>query len=318
MASNALDDVLTSLDVSGQVLLVDEYRPPWAIDIPAGEEVARALGIEGESRVVPFHIVRRGSFELCFEGGKPRVIRAGEVAICVGSQRHRMQEGGPDRAVPFLDLLETAMLPIGAGTGGSTELVCGVFALRRADRNPLIDALPAVVHTDVSGRNGGKTMELLTQLLVGELHMNRAGHGYMTSRFVELLCAESIRQYLDSHDHDEPGWFRAMRDPKVGPAINAIHAAPESALSVAALAANVSMSPSRFAARFRETLGEPVMAYVTRWRMNIARKLLAETDLPVEHVAMRSGYESAATFSRAFSRDVGTSPTQYRKQRAAE
>lgn len=316
LQSNALSDVLASLKVSGQVLLVDEYQPPWGIDIPAGHQIAEALGMPANTKVVPFHIVRRGSFELHAPDQEPMIIRTGEVAICTGSDQHRMIQGHPTRVVPFGELLSTGMNPVTAsGMGGSTELVCGVFVWRNTELNPLVEALPRIVHTDVSGRDGGKTMELLTQLLVGELRMTRAGCDYMASRFVELLCAESIRQYLDQHEHDHPGWFRAMCDPKIGPALNAIHAAPDSTLSVTSLASGVNMSGSRFAARFREVLGESVMSYATRWRMNIAGRLLTETKLNVEQIAQQVGYESAASFSRAFSRSYGRSPAQLRKEK---
>ena len=240
---SALGDVLASLKVSGQVLLVDEYQPPWGIDIPTGRQLAQALTMPPRTKVVPFHIVRRGSFELHTADLDPLIIRTGEVAICTGSERHQMIQGEPEHIVPFTDLLDPCISPITAsGLGGSTELVCGVFTWRNTEHNPLIDALPRIVHTDVSGRDGGKTLELLTQLLVGELRMTRSGCDYMASRFVELLCAESIRQFLDTHEHEHPGWFRAMGDAKIGPALNAIHAAPGAALSVPSLAAGVNMS----------------------------------------------------------------------------
>ncbi|MEM6818164.1 MAG: AraC family transcriptional regulator [Pseudomonadota bacterium] len=318
MNPSALSDILSSLQVSGQVLLVDEYQPPWGIDIPAGKQLSSALAMPSRTKIVPFHIVRRGSFELHTAEQDPMIIRAGEVAICTGSCQHQMIQGEPDRIVPFADLLSSCMNPIAeSGIGGSTELVCGVFMWRNTERNPLIDALPRILHTDVSGRDGGKTMELLTQLLVSELRLTGAGHDYMASRFVELLCAESIRQYLDRHAHDHPGWFRAMNDSKIGLALNAIHAAPDSELSVATLAAGVNMSTSRFAARFREVLGESVMSYATGWRMNIAGRLLVDTTRNIEQIAHQVGYQSTASFSRAFSRSYGASPAKYRKSNRA-
>ncbi len=312
--SNAMSDVLSSLKVSGQVLLVDEYQPPWGIEIPDGRTLAKALHVPVDTAVVPFHIVRRGSFELHTKEHDPMVIRTGEVAICTGGVLHKMIQGEPNVVVPFGELLGSSINPItAAGLGGSTELVCGVFVWRNTKNNPLIDALPTIVHTDVSGRDGGKTLELLTQLLVGELRMTRAGHDYMASRFVELLCAESIRQFLDQHEHDNPGWFRAMKDPKIAPALNSIHASPEGDHSVASLASGVSMSPSRFAARFREAMGESVMSYATAWRMNVAGRKLIDSELSVEQIAHRVGYENTASFTRAFSRSFGVPPAQYRK-----
>ena len=68
------------------------------------------------------------------------------------------------------------------------------------------------------------------------------------------------------------------------------------------------MSRSAFAARFTELVGEPVMQYVTRWRMQVALDWLQHDDVPVAELAARLGYESEAAFSRAFKRTVGISP----------
>jgi AraC-like DNA-binding protein len=68
------------------------------------------------------------------------------------------------------------------------------------------------------------------------------------------------------------------------------------------------MSRSAFAARFTELVGEPVMRYVTRWRMQVAIDWLQYDDVPVAELAARLGYESEAAFSRAFKRTVGISP----------
>lgn len=72
------------------------------------------------------------------------------------------------------------------------------------------------------------------------------------------------------------------------------------------------MSPSRFAARFRETTGESVMAYVARWRMNTACRLLHETHDGLAEISQRVGYTDVASFSRAFKALVGSSPSAWR------
>ena len=291
--ATAMDTAMAALRVSGQVLLVDAYAPPWGIAIPAGVDLGPLLDAPRHTRVVPFHIVRRGAFELKPDGLEPQVVRAGEAVICVGGQSHDMVEGASTECVPFGALLGGAA-SLSTSAPGATELVCGVFLLRSLTRNPLIDALPPVLHVDVSGRTGGSTLSLLTALLTGELEQSRAGKRYMASRFVELFCAEAIRQYVDSAAHETPGWLRAVRDPKIGEALNAVHASPGAPHSVASLAAGVNMSPSRFAARFREVMGSPAMGYVNGRRMDLACEQLATTDEAVERVAHAVGASGAA------------------------
>ena len=72
------------------------------------------------------------------------------------------------------------------------------------------------------------------------------------------------------------------------------------------------MSPSRFAARFRERTGKSVMSYVANWRMNVACRLLRETDDGIAEISSRIGYADVASFSRAFKALVGQSPSGWR------
>ena len=76
------------------------------------------------------------------------------------------------------------------------------------------------------------------------------------------------------------------------------------------------MSRSAFAARFTELVGEPVMAYVTRWRMHFAVSALRDEGATVAELADRLGYRSEAAFSRAFKRVIGTAPGTMRRRGA--
>ncbi|HXV56583.1 MAG TPA: helix-turn-helix transcriptional regulator, partial [Gaiellaceae bacterium] len=75
----------------------------------------------------------------------------------------------------------------------------------------------------------------------------------------------------------------------------------------------VAMSRSAFAARFTALVGEPVMQYVTRWRMQVARVALAEERTAVAELARRLGYRSEAAFARAFKRVLGVPPGAVRR-----
>ena len=67
------------------------------------------------------------------------------------------------------------------------------------------------------------------------------------------------------------------------------------------------MSRTRFAEHFRARIGRTPIDYLTVWRMTVARQLLARGK-PVKSVALQVGYQSAAAFSRVFSRVTGQAP----------
>jgi AraC family transcriptional activator FtrA len=84
-------------------------------------------------------------------------------------------------------------------------------------------------------------------------------------------------------------------------------------LDVPTLARRACMSPRSFARRFREETGTTPAQWVSDQRTHVAQSLLETTDLPVEHVAMRTGFGSATTLRTHFGRRLATTPTAYRR-----
>jgi transcriptional regulator GlxA family with amidase domain len=104
----------------------------------------------------------------------------------------------------------------------------------------------------------------------------------------------------------------ALRDPHVAAAVQLVHGQPQRPWTVGGLAAEVALSRSAFAARFRELVGEPPMRYLVRARLVHAAGLLHTTDLGLGEIARRTGHESESSFSRAFKRVFGIAPGAYR------
>jgi len=75
----------------------------------------------------------------------------------------------------------------------------------------------------------------------------------------------------------------------------------------------VGASRTVLTARFERYLGEPPLTYLARWRLQLAARKLETTQATVLKVAADVGYESEAAFNRAFKRQFGIPPAQYRK-----
>lgn len=84
---------------------------------------------------------------------------------------------------------------------------------------------------------------------------------------------------------------------------------------LAELAAVANLSPFHFARAFKRSVGAPPHAYQFTLRVERAKSLLADTDLPVTEIASLVGYEAPQTLARAFQRAVGVTPTAYRRER---
>jgi AraC family transcriptional regulator len=83
-------------------------------------------------------------------------------------------------------------------------------------------------------------------------------------------------------------------------------------LKVRELAQRIGMSQFHFARMFRRSVGRPPHGYLTDLRMERAKRLLRETDLPLAQVATRVGYQTQAHFTGVFHREVGVTPKSYR------
>ena len=83
-------------------------------------------------------------------------------------------------------------------------------------------------------------------------------------------------------------------------------------------AGRTGLSRSALAERFVHYVGMPPMHYLACWRMQIAARLLADSDLTIAAVADKAGYGSEAAFSRAFKKLVGAPPAAWRRERRGE
>jgi AraC family transcriptional regulator, transcriptional activator FtrA len=84
-------------------------------------------------------------------------------------------------------------------------------------------------------------------------------------------------------------------------------------ISVATLARQACMSPRTFMRRFQAETGVTPGRWLSEQRTRTAQELLETTELPIEHVAVHSGFGSPATLRAHFARALGVTPTSYRR-----
>lgn len=84
-------------------------------------------------------------------------------------------------------------------------------------------------------------------------------------------------------------------------------------LTIADLAAKLGMGERHLRRLFQEHLGTSPKALLQERRLNLARQMLAEEDMPVSRLAFLAGYSSVRRFNDAFRKEFGTTPTEFRK-----
>jgi AraC-like DNA-binding protein len=170
-----------------------------------------------------------------------------------------------------------------------------------------------MIKINIRGDAAGEWLESSIRHLVCEAESGRPGQSVLLSKMAEALFIETLRRYMELLPPEQKGWLAGARDPVVGAALALLHRKPCHPWSVAELAAEAGTSRSVLTERFAQFLDESPLAYLARWRMQLAARQLQTTRTTVMQVASDAGYESEAAFNRAFKREFGVPPAQYRR-----
>lgn len=300
---DVLADVLSVTRLGSAVIAQAELVPPWGLEI---DPLAEAH----------VHVVQRGSCWLRTSGERrPVPLGAGDVVLIRAGVGHSIRDDPKTRPGPYRKVLDAmprrlAALPP-SRAHETTVVLCAKYLFQHVGPHPLTSSFPPLIHLRAHQTEQNTRLQLLLQLLRHEAVDPASGSTLVVPRLVDSLLVYVIRAWLEGQP-GEAGWFGALRDPAVAKALSLVHERPESPWSVDELARNVAQSRATFARRFAKLVGEPPAAYLTRWRLCVASKLLVETELSLDEIAGRVGYDTAAAFSKAFRRSHGTAPGRFR------
>lgn len=307
--ADPLGEALHFLRLSGSFYCRSELSAPWGLHLPP------------EPQAMWFHVVNAGRCWLDVDGHDPRQLQPGDFALVPHGEGHllRSEHGAPAAPVDQLeyDYASDRYAILRHGGGGTpTSLVCGTVRFGHPAARSLVALLPRTIVID--GAPGSQSPEAewmysTLRLIAAEGRELRPGGEAVITRLSDILVIQAIRAWIAGEGSGGAGWLGALREPRIGRAMSIVHRDPAYPWSVASLAREIAMSRSAFAARFTQLVGEPVMRYVTRWRMQVALDWLQHDDVPVAALATRLGYESEAAFSRAFKRTVGIAPGAVRR-----
>lgn len=291
MATDPLSDILRHLRLQARVFLHARFSGVWAVDT-SGQHTAT------------FHIVSGGQCWLHLPDRQALPLADGDVIVFPHDAHHTLANSAetPDRSV--LNKIG------GVGEGPPVTLVCGYIEFDSPAANPVLEALPELIHIPA----GTAATRTLTGLLIDELETDRAGSDATVDRLSDALFIQVVRSYAEEQG-DQARFLAALVDPAIRRALGAIHEDPGHPWSVQALAGEAALSRSAFARRFRDLVGMAPGQYVARWRMQRAAERLATGSEAIAAIAEDLGYDSEAAFRKAFRRIMGAGPGTLRRNR---
>lgn len=313
---DVLSDVLRTIRLQGSLFLHGEFKHPWCVQTPGGDQLAGML-LPGVQQLAVCHFVLEGECWVQLPGGESRHLQTGDVAVFAQGDPHLLGSGMQLMPVRFDQVVQTRLPDLNCvrygGDGARTLLVCGWFAFEQEMVNPFTATLPALFSASLASRPAGDWIAQSIRHALREATSPHAGSEAMAAKLAELLFVEALRAYIESLPPLQTGWLAGLRDPQIGQCLALLHADPARDWTVTELAQAVHMSRSVLAQRFAELVDMPPMNYLKQWRLSLAAGMLKNGRNSLARIAERIGYGSEAAFSRAFRQAYGMAPGQWRR-----
>jgi len=298
---DVLADVLAVTRFAHSYLGYSSFVPPWGFKIEP-------------AKVATFHIASRGScWLMTSRDSTPIRLNQGDVALIAHGEGHILSDH-PDTEIRDYEAVANSQPQNARAIPGSTDLFCGAFYFEQDCLHPLLSLLSPVIHLPADQALNNDKLQTVIRLLMYENSESEPGSTAVKQQLMNVLFVYIVRAWLALQPQRSAGWLGALRDPSIGKVLALIHESPQQRWTVDKLAGSASMSRAAFAKRFSDLVGESPLAYVTRWRMDLAANLLRESNSPINIVATQVGYESETAFSKIFRRSRGLPPGQYRTQ----
>lgn len=260
------------------------------------------FGLKG----LPYVTAQQNEFEA-------KVREMGHECASFREETHRGTEPDWSRNSKLTEWLRSLPKPVGILTwnvssarellyaclGAGLRVPDDVAVLSGSEDDLLSEASPVPISAVLQAAQliGFRAAELLNHLILGE----------EPPAAPTLVSALGIvtRQSTDT---------LAVRDRPLARALGYLWKNPEKAISVDDLARQAGLSRRALERRFREVLKRSPADEIRRVRLEAARKLLSQTDLPISAVAEALGFSTQAYFASLHTAHFGTSPTQYRNE----
>jgi AraC family transcriptional regulator, alkane utilization regulator len=295
--ADAVSDALRSLRVHSSVFCTSELRAPWGFSVAA-------------SPVAKFHLVLAGSCWLRLDGRDPVRLGPGDLVVVPGGAAHSLGTATDPPALSLDDLLQER--PLGDdlvlrvdGDGALTRLLCGGFVAETELPAGAGSLLPSMLHVDAAALTLSAWLDPVLKTLAGQAGDRLPGTQAMQAKIAELFIAEALRSWLIDAQRSGLLAGALSADEPVAEVVETIRQRFSEPWTLARLAAHVGLSRTALATRFRLSVGDSPMHYLTRVRLSHAAALLATTRLTHHEIAHRTGYATDAALAKAFKRERG-------------
>lgn len=235
------------------------------------------------------HVLRSGELDITTANREKITLKEPTMIFSVRSEPHQLFGGNREGA----------------------EMICASIKFQTGSRNPVVEALPSSVVLPLSSVQG---LGSFVDVLFTEAEEAQEGRDAVMNRLVEVIFVNVLRHIVSEGDTSK-GVLSALADKQLSKVLGWIDRNLNGDLSVERLAEIAMMSRSTFIQHFKNVLGLAPGEYVQNARISSAKKLILR-DKPMSIICFEVGYEDASGFSRAFKKNTGMTPREWKKLNA--
>lgn len=304
--SNSLGETLHHLKLSSVFYCKSDLRGSWGISLPS---------MPGTSI---FHIITSGS---CLIEYEKQVIelKVGDFIFIPKGQGHIFRSDSKAKTPDLFDLPRNQIshnyetMELGQDDGKEkTTMLCGVVRLEHPSAELIINAMPNMIYLESSKSSFTSWMNHTVRLISVEAEQTQIGGETILTRLADILVIQALRYWINNDADAKHGWLFALKDERIGKSLSLIHAYPGRQWTIENLGREIGMSRTAFATRFTKLVGEPMLQYLTKWRMNLAVMRLKDGEKVTPELIEQLGYKSESAFRRTFKKVIGRNTSEFK------
>ena len=245
----------------------------------------------GELSVIRWHALTQGAAKLEMPTGEIFTLRPGNVVLLSQNSAHRLSHVDNE----------------------STCIVCGTLRLQHSARYFLTSLPETLFLAPVNHSVEYNWLREAIPFLQQESRLAMPGVDALCSQICATFFTLAVREWI-AQVNTEKNILSLLLHPRLGAVIQQMLEMPGHAWTVESLASIAHMSRASFAQLFRDVSGTTPLAVLTKLRLQIAAQMFSRETLPVVVIAESVGYASESSFHKAFVREFGCTPGEYRER----
>lgn len=313
-SEDILSNVLSAYRSDRAVSARFSLSVPWAL---------QSMGVEGPL----IRMCTGAPYWIQTGGAEPVLVGPGDLVALPQGRGHTIFSSPGQTPTLFRDVIAAHMVgrhgdhPIvfsHGGGGEATHLYSLHLWMPVVGLGRVLADLPELIVLRKEQITETSVLALAMESLVNETISQSPGWQLSVARMADLLLVHILRAHLGAGAGAPApsGPLRGLDDDGIARAMALMHERPAQAWSISTLAEAGGMSRTIFCERFRTLVGAAPMQYLASYRMTVAAEKLKNRRLSLYEVAAAVGYESDKSFTRAFQRWAGMTPSAYWKSRS--